>query len=461
MEDSWLMEGKDGVVLGQRIRPMKRVGLYVPGGAGIYPSTVIMNAVPAIVAGVKDIVVVTPIKGEINRAVAFVLCELGITEVYHIGGAQAIGMLAYGAKDGKGKVVVERVDKIVGPGNVFAAVAKKEVFGIVDIDMVAGPSEVLVLADNTCDPDFVAAMIDSTKVENCTIEGVEIKGTDRVGGLVGEAKNVTVTNVSVAGTVSGTNNVGGILGSVQNGTLTNLTNSASVSGNSTVGGVVGGSSSVGEQSSISMAINNGTVSGTKDVGGVVATLSSTKLEKAGNYGAVTADESQLSNAGGVVAVASNKSVVNEVFNTGAVTVKKVMAVGGVIGSLKAVTATNLFNLGEVSGQASNIGGLVGIVDGSANLESAYNAGKVPDSNLSGTVAGKVTAAATVSNVYYDKTVGGSCLVVASQMGMELPTGFATEEMKAASFVATLNGAGAAWTIDPTKFNGYPAFAWIK
>lgn len=157
MEESWLMEGKDGVVLGQRIRPMKRVGLYVPGGAGIYPSTVIMNAVPALVAGVKDIVVVTPIKGEINRAVAFVLKELGITEVYHIGGAQAIGLLAYGAKDAKGKTVVERVDKIVGPGNVFAAVAKKEVFGVVDIDMVAGPSEVLVMADKTADPDFVAA----------------------------------------------------------------------------------------------------------------------------------------------------------------------------------------------------------------------------------------------------------------------------------------------------------------
>ena len=157
MEESWLMEGADGVVLGQRIRPMKRVGLYVPGGAGIYPSTVIMNAVPALVAGVEDIVVVTPIKGEINRAVAFVLQELGITEVYHIGGAQAIGLLAYGAKDGSGKIVVERVDKIVGPGNVFAAIAKKEVFGVVDIDMVAGPSEVLVMADNTCDPDFVAA----------------------------------------------------------------------------------------------------------------------------------------------------------------------------------------------------------------------------------------------------------------------------------------------------------------
>lgn len=157
MEESWLMEGKDGVVLGQRIRPMKRVGLYVPGGAGIYPSTVIMNAVPALVAGVEDIVVVTPIKGEINRAVAFVLKELGITEVYHIGGAQAIGLLAYGAKDAKGKTIVERVDKIVGPGNVFAAVAKKEVFGVVDIDMVAGPSEVLVMADKTADPDFVAA----------------------------------------------------------------------------------------------------------------------------------------------------------------------------------------------------------------------------------------------------------------------------------------------------------------
>ena len=153
MEESWLMEGADGVVLGQRIRPMKRVGLYVPGGAGIYPST----AVPALVAGVQDIVVVTPIKGEINRAVAFVLQELGIEEVYHIGGAQAIGLLAYGAKDAKGKTVVERVDKIVGPGNVFAAIAKKEVFGVVDIDMVAGPSEVLVMADNTCDPDFVAA----------------------------------------------------------------------------------------------------------------------------------------------------------------------------------------------------------------------------------------------------------------------------------------------------------------
>lgn len=150
-EQSWNFSDKDGVVLGQRIRPMRRVGLYVPGGSGTYPSTVIMNAVPAIVAGVPEIVVVTPIQNGLQPSLAFVLRELGITEVYHVGGAQAIGLLAYGAKG------IEPVDKIVGPGNVFAAVAKKQVFGVVDIDMIAGPSEILVLADATCDPDFVAA----------------------------------------------------------------------------------------------------------------------------------------------------------------------------------------------------------------------------------------------------------------------------------------------------------------
>ena len=151
VEESWQITGKDGVVLGQRIRPMRRVGLYVPGGSGTYPSTVIMCAVPAIVAGVSEIVVVTPIKDGLQPSLAFVLRELGITEVYHVGGAQAIGLLAYGAKG------IEPVDKIVGPSNVFAAIAKKEVFGVVDIDMIAGPSEILVLADSTCDPDFVAA----------------------------------------------------------------------------------------------------------------------------------------------------------------------------------------------------------------------------------------------------------------------------------------------------------------
>jgi len=150
-EKSWTFKGKDGEVLGQKIRPLKRVGLYVPGGAGVYPSTLIMNAVPALVAGVKELVVVSPIKEGLHSSVAYVLLELGIKEVYHIGGAQAIGLLAYGAKG------IAPVDKIVGPGNVFAAFAKKEVFGTVDIDMIAGPSEIAVLADSTANPEWVAA----------------------------------------------------------------------------------------------------------------------------------------------------------------------------------------------------------------------------------------------------------------------------------------------------------------
>ncbi|MCL2260219.1 MAG: histidinol dehydrogenase [Fibromonadales bacterium] len=144
VEKSWSFKGKNGEVLGQKIRPLKRVGLYVPGGAGAYPSTLIMNAVPAIVAGVKELVVVSP---GLHSAVAFVLRELGIKEFYHIGGAQAVGFLTY----------VAGVDKIVGPGNVFAAFAKKEVFGTVDIDMIAGPSEIAVLADSTANPEWVAA----------------------------------------------------------------------------------------------------------------------------------------------------------------------------------------------------------------------------------------------------------------------------------------------------------------
>lgn len=159
-------KGKDGEVLGQRIRPMHRVGLYVPGGAAVYPSTVIMNAVPALVAGVDEVVVTTPAKDGIHPSVAFVLRELGITEVYHIGGAQAVALLAYGAKG------IEPVDKIVGPGNVFAAIAKKEVFGTVDIDMIAGPSEILVMADKTADPDFVAADLMSQAEHGSGFEAV-------------------------------------------------------------------------------------------------------------------------------------------------------------------------------------------------------------------------------------------------------------------------------------------------
>lgn len=150
-EKSWTFKGRHGETLGQIIRPLRRVGLYVPGGAGVYPSTLIMNAVPARVAGVPEIAVVTPASKGLHASIAFVARELGITEIYRIGGAQAVAMLAFGTAK------VARVDKIVGPGNVYATLAKKEVFGTVDIDMIAGPSEILVLADESADPDWVAA----------------------------------------------------------------------------------------------------------------------------------------------------------------------------------------------------------------------------------------------------------------------------------------------------------------
>jgi histidinol dehydrogenase len=150
-EASWSFKGSRGEVLGQIIRPLDRVGIYVPGGAGVYPSTLIMNAVPARVAGVREIAMVSPCPNGLPPSVAFAARALDVTEIYKVGGAQAVGMLAYGVSG------VPRVDKITGPGNVYAALAKKEVFGTVDIDMIAGPSEILVMFDETADADWVAA----------------------------------------------------------------------------------------------------------------------------------------------------------------------------------------------------------------------------------------------------------------------------------------------------------------
>jgi histidinol dehydrogenase len=148
----WEIEGANGVRLGQRIRPLETVGLYVPGGSAAYPSTVMMNAVPAQVAGVERIVVVTPpTQFAKNPVIAAVLKELGIFEIHTIGGAQAIAALACGTE------TIPRVDKIVGPGNQYVAAAKKLVFGAVDIDSIAGPSEIVVIADEAARADFVAA----------------------------------------------------------------------------------------------------------------------------------------------------------------------------------------------------------------------------------------------------------------------------------------------------------------
>ncbi|MCB9496288.1 MAG: histidinol dehydrogenase [Fibrobacteria bacterium] len=151
IEESWVMEGPSGQWLGMRVAALRRVGLYVPGGAGAYPSSVVMNVVPARVAGVSEIAVVTPCSRGLDPAVAYALRELAVDEVYAIGGAQAVGLLAYGAKG------IPAVDKIVGPCNVWASVAKREVFGTVAIDNIAGPSEILCFFDRSVHPDWVAA----------------------------------------------------------------------------------------------------------------------------------------------------------------------------------------------------------------------------------------------------------------------------------------------------------------
>jgi histidinol dehydrogenase len=151
-DESWEFYAGEGVRLGVRNTAIESVGLYIPGGKASYPSSVLMNAVPAQVAGVDRIVVVTPPKAlEDNPLIAAALDLLGISEVYRIGGAQAVGALAYGTQS------IPRVDKIVGPGNAYVQAAKRMVYGTVDIDMTAGPSEVAIVADETCDPAWIAA----------------------------------------------------------------------------------------------------------------------------------------------------------------------------------------------------------------------------------------------------------------------------------------------------------------
>ncbi|MDP4099487.1 histidinol dehydrogenase [Paenibacillus sp. P96] len=152
---SWMDLQEDGSVLGQIIRPLQRVGVYVPGGKAAYPSSVLMNVIPAQVAGVPEIVMVTPPatggKAGIDPYTLVAAAEAGVTEAYRIGGAQAIAALAYGTE------TIKPVDKVCGPGNIYVALAKKEVYGVVDIDSIAGPSEIVVLADDTANPAYVAA----------------------------------------------------------------------------------------------------------------------------------------------------------------------------------------------------------------------------------------------------------------------------------------------------------------
>lgn len=153
VRNSFIISEKDGVITGQKVTPIEKVGLYVPGGTAAYPSTVLMDSIPAKIAGCREIVMVTPPSrdGSVNPNILAAAKIAGVTRIFKVGGAQAIAALAYGTES------VPCVDKIVGPGNAFVAEAKKQVFGKVSIDMIAGPSEILVVADSTCDPAYVAA----------------------------------------------------------------------------------------------------------------------------------------------------------------------------------------------------------------------------------------------------------------------------------------------------------------
>jgi histidinol dehydrogenase len=153
IRNPWMMTKEKGVILGQTVRGVESAGIYVPGGTAVYPSSVIMNAIPAKVAGVKNLVMVTPplADGGINPHILVAADIAGVDKIYKVGGAQAIAGLAFGTES------ISKVDKIVGPGNIYVAMAKRSVFGYVDIDMIAGPSEILIIADETANEKFIAA----------------------------------------------------------------------------------------------------------------------------------------------------------------------------------------------------------------------------------------------------------------------------------------------------------------
>ncbi len=176
VRNSFLINERDGVIIGQKVIPIEKVGLYVPGGTAAYPSSVLMNCVPAKIAGCPEIVMVTPPskEGKVNPHILAAAYVAGVDRVFKVGGAQAIAALAYGTES------VPQVDKIVGPGNAFVAEAKKQVFGRVSIDMIAGPSEILVIADGTCNAKYVAADLLSQAEHDKMASAVLVTDSERL-----------------------------------------------------------------------------------------------------------------------------------------------------------------------------------------------------------------------------------------------------------------------------------------
>lgn len=180
--NSWMDLQPDGTLLGQILRPLKRVGVYVPGGKAAYPSSVLMNVIPAQVAGVPEIVMVTPPstggRDGIDPGILVAAAEAGVKEMYRVGGAQAIAALAHGTE------TIAPVDKICGPGNIYIALAKREVFGAVDIDSIAGPSEIVVLADESADPAYIAADLLSQAEHDEMASSILVTPSEQLGSAV-------------------------------------------------------------------------------------------------------------------------------------------------------------------------------------------------------------------------------------------------------------------------------------
>ena len=183
VRNSFVINEKNGVVTGQKITPIEKVGLYVPGGTAAYPSTVLMDSVPAKIAGCKEICIVTPPSkdGKVNPVILAAAKIAGVDRIFKVGGAQAVAALAYGTE------TVPKVDKIVGPGNAFVAEAKRQVFGMVSIDMIAGPSEILVVADGKSNPEFVAADLLSQAEHDKNASAVLVTDSTALANAVSEA----------------------------------------------------------------------------------------------------------------------------------------------------------------------------------------------------------------------------------------------------------------------------------
>lgn len=175
-KEGYVITREDGTILGQRIMPLSKVGVYVPGGTAAYPSSVLMNVIPAKVAGVDEIIMITPPSkdGGINPYIAATAKVAGVTKIFKVGGAQGIAALAYGTES------IPKVDKVVGPGNVFVATAKKQVYGIVDIDMIAGPSEILVIADKDANPRYVAADLMSQAEHDVLASSILVTNSEKL-----------------------------------------------------------------------------------------------------------------------------------------------------------------------------------------------------------------------------------------------------------------------------------------